>query len=50
LQHITDLYQWQLDTIKKFGKVEIKVNFTGEEQEGFKVIDAVNAVINHANG
>ena len=46
----TDLYQWQLNAIKKNANIEIKVNFTGEELEGFKVIDAVHAVTKHANG
>jgi hypothetical protein len=50
LQHITDLLQWQLDIIKKYSNVKIKVCRTGEEQEGYEVINGVDAIITHANG
>ena len=48
--HISKLYQWQKDMLAKHSNVIFKVSLTGEEQEGYKVINALNAHIIHANG
>lgn len=50
MQHITDLYQWQLETISKYNNVEFKVCFTGQEQQGYKVVDGLDAHFEYANG
>lgn len=43
-------YQWQAGLIKKYSNVEFKMLFTGEEQEGYKVVDGIEASFVLANG
>jgi hypothetical protein len=43
-------YQWQMRLLEKYINVEFKMLFTGQEQEGYKVVDGIEASFTLANG
>ena len=43
MDHIPKTYLWQTDLIKKYKDVKFSMMFTGEEQQGYKVVDRIEA-------